>query len=97
MELENTIPSEVTQTQKDMHGVYSLISGYKQKTKQNKTKQNPEYPGYSPQNSKRLTSLRAQVRTSQSHLGGRRKQSKEERDGGKVLGGKGDREGKRGT
>ena len=28
MELENIILSEVTQTQKDMHGVYSLISGY---------------------------------------------------------------------
>ena len=27
MELENTILSEVTQTQKDMHGMYSLISG----------------------------------------------------------------------
>jgi hypothetical protein len=28
MELENIIMSEVTQTQKDMHGMYSLISGY---------------------------------------------------------------------
>jgi hypothetical protein len=28
MELENIILSEVTQTQKDVHGVYSLISGY---------------------------------------------------------------------
>jgi hypothetical protein len=28
MELENTIQSEVTQTTKDMHGMYSLISGY---------------------------------------------------------------------
>ena len=28
MELENIILSEVTQTQKDMHGMYSLISGY---------------------------------------------------------------------
>ena len=27
MELEN-IPSEVTQTQKYMHGIYSLVSGY---------------------------------------------------------------------
>ena len=27
MELENIILSEVTQTQKDMHGMYSLISG----------------------------------------------------------------------
>jgi hypothetical protein len=28
MELENIILSEVTQTQKDMHDIYSLISGY---------------------------------------------------------------------
>jgi hypothetical protein len=28
MKLENIILSEVTQTQKDMHGMYSLISGY---------------------------------------------------------------------
>jgi hypothetical protein len=28
MELENIILSEVTQTQKDMHGMYSLISWY---------------------------------------------------------------------
>jgi hypothetical protein len=28
MELENTILSEVTQTQKDIHCMYSLISGF---------------------------------------------------------------------
>jgi hypothetical protein len=28
MELEIIILSEVTQTQKDMHGMYSIISGY---------------------------------------------------------------------
>jgi hypothetical protein len=28
MELKNIILSEVTQTPKDMHGMYSLISGY---------------------------------------------------------------------
>ena len=28
MKLENIILSEVTQTQKDMHGMYSIISGY---------------------------------------------------------------------
>jgi hypothetical protein len=28
MELENIILSEVTQTQKDMHGMYSLINGH---------------------------------------------------------------------
>ena len=33
MELENIILNEVTQTQKYMHGMYSLISGYQPKTK----------------------------------------------------------------
>ena len=28
MELENIILSEITETQKDMHGMYSLICGY---------------------------------------------------------------------
>ena len=28
MELENVILSEITHTPKDMHGMYSLISGY---------------------------------------------------------------------
>ena len=28
MELENIMLSEVTQTQKDLHGIYSLISEY---------------------------------------------------------------------
>jgi hypothetical protein len=28
MKLENIILSEVTQSQKDLHGMYSLISGY---------------------------------------------------------------------
>jgi hypothetical protein len=27
MDLENTIPSEVTQTPKDLHGMYTLICG----------------------------------------------------------------------
>jgi hypothetical protein len=39
LELENNTQSEVTQTQNDMHGMYSLISGYKFST---------ECPGYSP-------------------------------------------------
>ena len=33
MEPENTILSEVTQTQKDEYGIYSLINGYQPKTK----------------------------------------------------------------
>ena len=40
MELENTIASEVIQTQKDMHGMYSQISGYyiSQKKKEQTTR-----------------------------------------------------------
>ena len=44
MELENIILSEEIQTQKiltDMHGMYSLISGYQPK---NKTKQKQKQP-----------------------------------------------------
>ena len=37
IELENIILSEITQTQKDVHGMYSLISGYW--PKQNNIKQ----------------------------------------------------------
>jgi hypothetical protein len=36
-----------------------------------------KYPGCNPQNSKSLTSQRTQVQMPQSHLGGRRKQSRE--------------------
>jgi hypothetical protein len=52
MELENIILSEVTHTQKDMHGMYSLISRYEK----NRGKKRTKYPRYSPQNSKRSTS-----------------------------------------
>jgi len=31
MELENIIPSEVTQSQKNTHGIHSLINGYEPK------------------------------------------------------------------
>jgi hypothetical protein len=45
------ILSEVIQTQKDMHGIYSLISGYN-----NPPQKSTEFPRYSPQNSNRSTS-----------------------------------------
>jgi hypothetical protein len=48
MDLEN-ISSEVTQTQKDMHSMYSLISGYWP----SKTNKIAEYRRYSPQNLKK--------------------------------------------
>ena len=41
IELENIILNEVTQTQKDMYGMYSLISGYYLNS--------IEYPLYTPQ------------------------------------------------
>ena len=71
MELENTMVSEVTQTQKNIHGIYSLKMDISQKpkTKQNQTKQttkNTEYTGYSPQNSKISTSCNTQVKMPRS-------------------------------
>jgi hypothetical protein len=47
MELENIILSEVIQTQKDMHGMYSLIS-----RSPPPPQKSTDYPRYSPQNSK---------------------------------------------
>ena len=52
MELENIILSELTKTQKNMHGMYSLVSGYYTILK----KKCSEYPRYRPQNSKRSRS-----------------------------------------
>jgi hypothetical protein len=54
MELENIILSEVTEIQKDMHGMYSLISGYKKEKKERKRKEktHTECKRHSPQNSK---------------------------------------------
>ena len=34
LELENIILSEVTQTQKDVYGMYSLINGYEQQVQE---------------------------------------------------------------
>jgi hypothetical protein len=46
MELENIILSEVSQTQNDMHGIYSLIVNIN-----NNNKKNTKQPRYNPQNS----------------------------------------------
>jgi hypothetical protein len=51
MELENIL-SEVTQSQKNMHGMFLLISVYEQKTKH----YGKEYSSHRPQNSKSSTS-----------------------------------------
>ena len=48
MELENTIVSEVIQTQKDMHGMYSQISGYYISQKKKRT----DYQKYIPRTQK---------------------------------------------
>jgi hypothetical protein len=42
MELENIILSEITQTQNDVHGIYSLISRYYQKKKKVQNTQDPK-------------------------------------------------------
>jgi hypothetical protein len=54
MELENIILSEVTQTQKDLHDIYLLISVYLPKI--------TEYLEYNPQTVRRLTSRKAKER-----------------------------------
>jgi hypothetical protein len=41
MKLENIILNEIAQTQNDMHGKYSLVSGYK-------GEKSTEYQGYNP-------------------------------------------------
>lgn len=86
MELENIILSKVTQTQKVMHDMYSLISGY--------CPQSTKYLGQNLQTLS-VTTTNAQVRRLQSHLEGIRKQSwdAERRD----LSGRGKEGGKKGT
>jgi hypothetical protein len=74
MEQEIITWSVETQTQKDilnnMYSVYVDIS----KTTTTTTTKPTEYTGYTPQNSRKLTSRRDQVRMPESHLGWRRKQ-----------------------
>jgi hypothetical protein len=76
--LENIL-SEVTQTQKYVHDIYSLISDYS-------PPQSTKYPRYSLQNLHRSTSWRAKARMLQAHLRGRRKQSQVGRERGRDLG-----------
>ena len=75
MELENIILSEVTQSK----GICMVTN------KWIFAKNCTEFRGYNPQNSRRLTSQRNQMRIPQSHLGGRRKQS--QKWGGRDRGG----------
>jgi hypothetical protein len=76
--LENIILREETRAQKDMHGIYSLISGYWPKS--------TEYLGYNSQNVKRLTNRKAQVKMLQSHLEGARDSLEWERGEGREKG-----------
>jgi hypothetical protein len=74
--------------------MYSLICDYKPKTF-------GEYIGFNPQDSRRLTSIGAQVRIFQSHLGvskktvmeGRRREGSQRERGGGKGGEKGTRSG----
>jgi hypothetical protein len=82
MELENVILREVTQTQKNIHGMYSLISGYYLKKYR--------IPRIKSMEFKMVKKQKAQVKIPQSHLGGRRKGSEGRRDlGGRRGEGKG--------
>jgi hypothetical protein len=65
LELENITLSVITQTQKN--------AWYALSNKVMLAKNSTEYPRSCPQNSKCLTSWRAQLRTAQALLGGRRK------------------------
>ena len=72
MELENIILSEVTQTQKDMHGMYSLIRRYRILKIQSNL-QSTEL--------KKVNKLNGPSEDGQFPLGERRKQSHVRREG----------------
>jgi hypothetical protein len=78
MELENIILSEVSQTQKDACGMYSLISGYE-------SKESTNYRGYNPQNARRFYKQKGQSEDASIPLGKEKKSIK----GGKVREGPG--------
>jgi hypothetical protein len=59
MDLENIL-SEVTQTQEDMHSMYSLISGYYPKS--------PEFPAYKSQTIGSLTRGKARMWIPETNL-----------------------------
>jgi hypothetical protein len=84
MEVENIILSEVTQTQKDIHGMYSLISGYLSK----KIVENSHDTAHRTQ---KFNKLKNPSEDASVPLGGRRKQPQGGRKGGawkgKVMGG----------
>jgi hypothetical protein len=79
MELENIIVSEVTQTQKDMHGMYSLISGYLPKKCRIPKIQSTEL--------KKVNKLKSSSKDASVPLG-REKKAITSGEGGRDLGGK---------
>ena len=84
MELENIILSEVTQTQKDMHGMYSLISGYEQQQQ----KYRIQFTGL-----KKVNKLKGPSEDASVPLR-REKKAITRGEGGRDLGGKWDGEGR---
>ena len=92
MELENIL-SEVTQTQKDVHGMYSLTSGYYPKTqnqtKPNQTNNNKKYRIHRIQSTelKELNKLKYPSKDA-SVLIGREKKATTSWEGKKNMGGK---------
>ena len=80
MELENIILSEETQTQMDMHGIYSLISGYQPKKKY-------RIPKIQSTELKKVNKLKGPSEDASVPLG-REKKAITSGEGGRDLGGK---------
>ena len=76
MKLEN-IMYGVTQTQKDMHGMYSLVSGYQPKS--------TEYLRYNPQIVRSVTNRKVQMRMLQSHSNGGGNNHRIQKEGGTWI------------
>jgi hypothetical protein len=84
IELENSILSEVTQTQNDMHGMFSLISG---KTKQTNKEKTSRIHKIQSTEFKRLNNLKCQSEDASVPLG-REKKAITSGEGWRNLGGK---------
>jgi hypothetical protein len=97
MEIENIILSEVTQTQKDMHSMYSLIILAKNQNQPNKKTLSYRIHKIQSTEFKRLNKLKCPSEDASVSLG-REKKEITSGEGGRDLGGKVDGEGEmRGT
>jgi hypothetical protein len=99
MELENIILSEVTQTQNDMHGMYSLISGcwqqqqqQQQQQKGKKESKKKNIPKIQSTELKKVNKLMGPSEDASVPLG-REKKANRSGNGGRNLGGKVERRG----